>query len=58
MHWPYPKLASYGFRWIKLQRCWFAWQPGPPSVITNIFDEAGDMPHWISDDGGGPVDVA
>lgn len=54
---PYPDLARYGFRWIKLHRYWFAWHPGPPPVITNIFDEAGDMPRWMSDDGV-PVDVA
>lgn len=47
---PYPELARYGFRWIKLHRYWFAWLPGPPPVITNIFDEAGDIPRWISDD--------
>jgi len=50
-------LARYGFRWIKLHRYWFAWHPGPPPVITNIFDEAGDIPRWISDDSG-PADVA
>ncbi len=33
---PYPELARYGFRWIKLHRYWFAWHPGPPPVITNI----------------------
>ena len=54
---PYPELARYGFRWIKLHRYWFAWHPGPPPVITNIFDEAGDMPRWVAD-GGGPLDVA
>ena len=54
---PYPELARYGFRWIKLHRYWFAWLPGPPPVITNIFDEAGDIPRWISDEGA-PVGVA
>ena len=54
---PYPERARYGFRWIKLHRYWFASLPGPPPVITNIFDEAGDMPRWISDDAE-PVDVA
>jgi hypothetical protein len=54
---PYPELARYGFRWIKLHRYWFAWLPGPPPVITNILDEAGDIPRWVSDDGG-PADVA
>jgi hypothetical protein len=54
---PYPDLARYGFRWIKLHRHWFAWTPGPPPVITNIFDEVGDIPRWVSD-GGGPVGMA
>jgi plasmid stabilization system protein ParE len=54
---PYPALMRYGFRWIKLHRYWFAWHPGPPVVITNIFDEAGDMPRWISD-AVGPVNMA
>jgi len=47
---PYPELALYGFRWLKLHRYWFAWQPGPPPVITNIFDEAADIPRWVSED--------
>ena len=54
---PYPELARYGFRWIKLHRYWFAWLSGPPPVITNILDEAGDIPRWISDEDG-PVGVA
>jgi plasmid stabilization system protein ParE len=54
---PYPDLARYGFRWIKLHRYWFAWHPGPPPVITNIFDETADIPRRASDDGM-PVDVA
>ena len=53
----HPELARDGFRWVKLHRYWFAWLPGPPPVITNIFDEAGDIPRWISDDDV-PVDVA
>ena len=54
-HWlthprPYPALAEYGFRWIKIHRCWFGYAPVLPPVITNIFDEAGDMPGHISAD--------
>jgi len=26
---PYPDLARYGFRWIKIHRYWFAYQPEP-----------------------------
>jgi plasmid stabilization system protein ParE len=54
---PYPGLARYGFRWIKAHRYWFAYQAGPSPVITNIFDEAGDIPRQISADRL-PVEVA
>ena len=47
---PYPALADYGFRWIKVHRYWFGYAPGEPAVITNIFDEAGDIPGQISAD--------
>jgi hypothetical protein len=47
---PYPALAVYGFRWIKVHRYWFGYAPGAPPVITNIFDEASDMPRQISAD--------
>jgi hypothetical protein len=54
---PYPDLARYGFRWIKIHRYWFAYQPEPEPVITNIFDEAGDIPNQVSGDSH-PMDVA
>jgi len=47
---PYPHLAAYGFRWIKIHRYWFAYAPLPPPIITNIFDEAADMPAHMSPD--------
>jgi hypothetical protein len=47
---PYPALAEYGFRWIKVHRYWFGYAAGKPAVITNIFDEAGDMPGQIAAD--------
>jgi hypothetical protein len=45
---PYPDIARYGFRWVKIHRYWFAYQPGPSPVITNIFDESGDIPGQVS----------
>gem|GEM_PF-1636442 len=47
---PYPEIARYGFRWIKIHRYWFAYQPAQSPVITNIFDEAGDIPRQVSVD--------
>ena len=47
---PYPQLASFGFRWIKVHRYWFGYLPGPDPIITNILDEASDIPAHIADD--------
>ena len=47
---PYPDLARYGFRWIKVHRYWFSYLPAASPVITNVFDEAGDIPTHISDE--------
>jgi hypothetical protein len=41
-------LAEYGFRWIKIHRYWFGYSASNPVVISNIFDEAGDMLGQIS----------
>ncbi len=45
---PYPDLVRYGFRWIKLHRYWFAYQPESSPIITNIFDEVADIPTHVS----------
>ena len=47
---PYPELASYGFRWIKVHRYWFGYLPGQDPVITNILDEVADIPTHVSAD--------
>jgi plasmid stabilization system protein ParE len=47
---PYPALASYGFRWIKVHRYWFGYVPGADPVVTNILDEAADIPAHVSAD--------
>ena len=35
---PYPELARYGFRWIKLHRYWFAWHPVLVDNVTVWFE--------------------
>ena len=54
---PYPSIAAFGFRWIKVHRYWFGWSliRGYP-VLTNVFfdtafiegriqpDESDDLP--------------
>jgi plasmid stabilization system protein ParE len=47
---PYPGLARYRFRWIKIHRYWFAYRPDSDPVITNILDEASDIPAHVSAD--------
>ena len=37
---PYPQLASYGFRWIRIHRYWFAYLPAAEPIITNVLDVA------------------
>jgi hypothetical protein len=47
---PFPHLASFGFRWIKVHRYWFGYLPGQDPIITNILDEVADIPAHIADD--------
>ncbi len=54
---PYPDLAGYGFRWIKVHRYWFGYVPGDDPVIANILDETSDIPRHVSLDLT-PMDVA
>jgi plasmid stabilization system protein ParE len=39
---PYPELARWGFRWIKVHRYWFAWSmaKGYPVVTNILYDQA------------------
>jgi hypothetical protein len=41
---PYPGMARWGFRWIKVHRYWFGWSMarGYP-VVTNLFFETSGM---------------
>jgi hypothetical protein len=47
---PYPDLAGYGFRWIKVHRYWVGYVPGAAPIITNILDEVADIPAHVSAD--------
>ena len=47
---PYPALARYGFRWIKVHRYWFGYLPAANPIITNILDEVADLPAHVSSD--------
>ncbi len=47
---PYPQLASFGFRWIKVHRYWIGYLPGQDPIITNVLDEVADIPAHVSDD--------
>jgi plasmid stabilization system protein ParE len=48
---PYPGMARWEFRWIKVHRYWFAWSTakGYP-VLTNILHDESDMPRRIAPD--------
>jgi len=54
---PYPDLARYGFRWIKVHRYWFGYVSAADPIITNILDEVADIPSRVSADRT-PTDVA
>jgi hypothetical protein len=47
---PYPELAVYGFRWIKIHRYWFGYLPAKEPIITNILDAAADIPAHVAAD--------
>jgi plasmid stabilization system protein ParE len=54
---PYPDLARYGFRRIKIHRYWFGYVSTEDPIITNILDEVADIPFRVSADRT-PRDVA
>ncbi len=54
---PYPDLARYGFRWIKVHRYWFGYLAAADPIITNILDQVADIPSHVSADRT-PTDVA
>ena|SRR5579859_930751 len=50
---PYPRMADWGYLWIKVHHYWFGWsmRRGFP-VITNIFYVTADMPGRTEPDDG------
>jgi hypothetical protein len=54
---PYPEIARFGFRWIKVHRYWFGYVAAADPIITNILDEAGDITARVSADRT-PADLA
>ena len=50
---PYPGMAKWGFRWIKVHRYWFGWSMarGYP-LVTNIFFETSRMWAHVAPDEG------
>ena len=50
---PYPRMAAWGYRWIKVHRYWFggSMRRGYP-VITNVFFVTANMPRRVAPDKG------
>jgi hypothetical protein len=50
---PYPGMAKWGFRWIKVHRYWFGWSMarGYP-LVTNIFYDTSRMWARVAPDEG------
>jgi len=50
---PFPGMAKWGFRWIKVHRYWFGWSMarGYP-LVTNIFFESSRMWARVAPDEG------
>ena len=46
---PYPGVARWGYRWIKVHRYWFGYAviPGGP-VLTNVIYGAADLPGRVA----------
>jgi len=47
---PYPGVARWGYRWIKVRRYWFGYAvtSGGP-VLTNVIYEAADLPGRVEE---------
>ncbi len=53
---PYPGMAGWGFRWVKIHRYWFGWSMarGYP-LVTNVFFETSRMWARVAPDEGDEV---
>lgn len=42
---PYPGVARWGYRWIRVRRYWFGYAVAPDGpVLTNVIYDAADLP--------------
>lgn len=47
---PYPGVARWGYRWIKVRRYWFGYAVTPDGpVLTNVIYDAANLPSRIED---------
>jgi hypothetical protein len=55
---PYPEMAKWGFRWIKVHRYWFGWSLGRGyPVVTNIFFDTSRMWERVAPDEGDEISL-
>jgi plasmid stabilization system protein ParE len=45
---PYPVLAKYGLRWIKVGPYWIAYEVATRATIIGVFYETADIPNRLS----------
>lgn len=47
---PYPGVARWGYRWIKMHRYWFGYAAAPDGpVLTNVIYDAADLPGRVEE---------
>lgn len=47
---PYPGVARWGYRWIKVHRYWFGYAVAPDGpVLTNVIHDAADLPGRVEE---------
>lgn len=47
---PYPGVARWGYRWIKVHRYWFGYAVAPDGpVLTNVIYDAADVPGRVEE---------
>lgn len=52
---PYPAVAAWGYRWVKLHRYWFGYAAdGEDLVVTNVLYDASDLPGRVAGTGEDP----
>ena len=49
---PYPMVASWGYRWVKMHRYWFGYSTADDDlVVTNVLYDAVDLPGRVAEMG-------